>query len=353
MSDGPPSSDPVRSTPPPPRGGPDGLAVIAVVVAAVVIVLAAAVLLSRPSSTGFDPSPTPSESSGPTPTATGSPPPSEPSAEPTSTPSAAAVAVLAGAGDIGDCSTEEDLLTGKVLASIEGTIFTVGDNAYENGSAAEFEICYDTVWGSFKDRTRPVPGNHDWHTNDLAGYFSYFGAAARGPDGNAWYSYDLGSWHVIMLDSECAKFDGCGADSTQGRWLEADLAASDATCTVAMWHKPRFSSGEHGNDRSVAPFWTQLYDAGVDVIVNGHDHDYERFAPQDPAGSEDRERGIRQFIVGTGGTPLRPFKEPVANSELRVLAHGVIKLSLRDGSYDWEFIPVAGEFRDSGTAFCH
>ena len=357
MSDDLPSTTRIPSTPPQRRGGPDRLAVVAFILAALLIALIAAVLISRPTSTGSDPSATPSQTAGPTGTPAGSsaPPPSDPSVEPTatSTPSAETAAVLAGAGDIGDCSTEEDTLTGQVLASIDGTIFTVGDNAYENGSPAEYENCYDTVWGSFKDRTRPVPGNHDWRSDDLDGYFGYFGNAAKGPDGHAWYSFDVGSWHVIMLDSECDKFDGCGADSTQGRWLTADLAASDASCTVAMWHKPRFSSGDHGNDRSVAPFWTQLYDAGVDVIVNGHDHDYERFAPQDPSGKEDRERGMREFIVGTGGTQLRPFRDTKANSELRLLTHGVFKLTLRDGSYDWEFIPVAGDVTDTGTAFCH
>jgi hypothetical protein len=188
----------------------------------------------------------------------------------------------------------------------------------------------------------------------LSGYLGYFGDAARGPDGSSWYSYDLGSWHVVVLDSECAHVDGCEAESEQGRWLAADLAESDATCTIAIWHKPRFSSGEHGNDRSVGPFWTQLYAAGADVVVNGHDHDYERFAPQDPSGREDRRRGIRQFVAGTGGTPLRTFREPVANSELRAaVAHGVLEFTLRDGSYDWEFIAIDGAISDRGTASCH
>ena len=319
--------------------------------------LIAAVLISRPTSAGSEPSAPPiaSGSVRPTPTATRmtTPSPSAPTTAPPASPSAGAVAVLAGAGDIGDCATDEDTLTGRLLASIEGTIFTTGDNAYENGRPQDFQACYDPVWGSFKDRTRPATGNHDWRTGSLDGYFGYFGSAGRGPDGHSWYSYDLGTWHVIVLDSECDRFDGCEADSTQGRWLAADLAASDASCTVAIWHKPRFSSGQHGNDRSVAPFWTQLYDAGVDVIVNGHDHDYERFAPQDPSGTEDRERGMRQFVAGTGGTALRAFKEPVANSELRLVAHGVFKLTLKAGSYDWEFIPVAGDVTDTGTAFCH
>jgi hypothetical protein len=245
-------------------------------------------------------------------------------------------------------------LTAALLDDIEGTVFTAGDNAYERGSPTEFAKCYDETWGRHKERTRPAPGNHDWGTSRLQGYFDYFGDAAAGPDGDSWYSYDLGTWHVIVLDSECAKVGGCGADSPQGRWLTADLAASNASCTVAIWHRPRFSSGRHGNDPSVGPFWTALHRAGVDVILNGHDHDYERFAPQDPSAREDRDRGIRQFVVGTGGRYLRPFGETVANSELRAaVVHGVFKLTLRDGAYDWEFIPVRGDFRDRGTAFCH
>ena len=277
-----------------------------------------------------------------------------PSPSPSATATPAPVEVLVGAGDIGDCGTRDDTATAALLDDIEGTVFTAGDNAYENGTAKEFATCYDETWGPHKARTRPAPGNHDWNTSALHGYFGYFGDAARGEDGHSWYSYDLGAWHVIVLDSECSRVGGCGTDSPQGRWLAADLAASDASCTVAIWHKPRFTSGEHGNDRSVAPFWNALYPAGVDVVINGHDHDYERFAPQDPSAREDRERGIREFVVGTGGTPLRKFEQPVANSELRAaVVHGVFKLTLREGSYDWQFIPVSGEFDDRGTAFCH
>ncbi|HSL77133.1 MAG TPA: metallophosphoesterase [Candidatus Limnocylindrales bacterium] len=303
------------------------------------------------------PSPPPTVSASPTepPTASAastSPSPSLPSSSAAATD--APVAVLVGAGDIGDCGTQEDTETAALLDGIEGTVFTAGDNAYENGTAKEFATCYDETWGRHKERTRPAPGNHDWNTSGLSGYLGYFGDAAKGADGHSWYSYDLGAWHVIVLDSECAKVGGCGTDSPQGRWLAADLAASDARCTVAIWHKPRFTSGEHGNDRSVAPFWTALYRAGADVVINGHDHDYERFAPQDPTAREDRDRGIREFVVGTGGTPLRTFERPVANSELRAaVVHGVFKLTLREGAYDWDFVPVHGEFHDGGTAFCH
>lgn len=303
--------------------------------------------------TAGTPSSPPSGSASPSATP-GATSPSATSASPSASATDEPVAVLVGAGDIGDCSTPDDTATAALLDDIEGTVFTAGDNAYENGTAEEFATCYDETWGRHKARTRPAPGNHDWNTSALRGYFGYFGDAARGADGHSWYSYDLGAWHVIVLDSECSRVGGCGADSPQGRWLAADLEASDATCTVAIWHKPRFTSGEHGNDRSVAPFWTALYGAGVDVVINGHDHDYERFAPQDPSAREDRERGIREFVVGTGGTPLRTFERPVANSELRAaVVHGVLRLALREGSYDWQFIPVSGEFQDGGTAFCH
>lgn len=329
-------------------------------VAMVILLIGLASVLSRGGALGDRGSPSTAATTSPA-SSTGSPtgsaqtPSASPSgAAPTPSASAGPVAVLVGAGDIGDCAVAEDSMTADLLDGIEGTVFTTGDNAYESGTAADFANCYADSWGRHKDRTRPSTGNHDWRTGNLDGYFGYFGDAARGPDRRSWYSYDLGTWHVVVLDSECDRNGGCDADSPQGRWLAADLAASDASCTVAIWHKSRFSSGRHGNDHSVAPFWTASYDAGVDVVINGHDHDYERFAPQDPDGNEDRQRGIRQFVVGTGGTPLRRFDSPVANSELRAaLTHGVLKLTLGSGSYDWEFIPVSGDFSDSGTASCH
>ena len=197
------------------------------------------------------------------------------------------------------------------------------------------------------------PGNHDWDTKDLAGYLGYFGAAAA-PAGKSWYSYDLGTWHVIVLDSDCASVGGCGPATDQGRWLAADLAASTARCTLAIWHHPRFSSGDHGNDRSVAPFWTALYDAGADVVVNGHDHDYERFAPQDPDGSAGR--GARPARVrgrdrrrGVTGLP-----EPGGQQRARDNAdHGVIRFMLHPTSYDWTFLPTTGGPADSGSGVCH
>ena len=203
------------------------------------------------------------------------------------------------------------------------------------------------------ERTRPAPGNHDWETKDAAGYLGYFGSRAA-PDGTSWYAYDLGSWHVIVLDSDCTFVAGCGPDTVQGRWLASDLAASTARCTLAIWHHPRFSSGEHGNDVAVAPFWQALYDAGADVVINGHDHDYERFAPQDPSGKEDRIRGLREFVVGTGGAALRDFTTQAANSELRAaVSHGVIRLVLQPSSYEWSFIPTKPGFTDAGSGPCH
>jgi hypothetical protein len=261
--------------------------------------------------------------------------------------------VLVGAGDIAHCSHEEDEATAKLLDDIPGTVFAAGDLAYGSGTERQFRDCYGPTWGRHLERTRPVPGNHDYDTDEGRPYREYFGDAALGPDDETWYSFDLGTWHIVMLDSNCSHVD-CEEESDQVRWLIDDLAASDAECTAAIFHHPRFSSGFHGQDRDVAPFWDALYEAGADVVINGHDHDYERFAPQDPDANEDREAGLRQFVVGTGGVPLRDFEETAANSELRAIAsHGVLKFTLRDGRYDWEFIATSGPFSDRGSAACH
>jgi hypothetical protein len=293
-------------------------------------------------------------------TASGGPGASAPStaaapASATPLPSVSGDPVLVGAGDIASCGLDGDAQTAKLLDGIPGTVFTAGDNAYEVGSAQEFANCYDPTWGRDKARTRPAAGNHDWLTQNAQGYRDYFGSVAVNEDGDTWYSYDLGTWHIVVLDANCAKVGGCAADSKQGTWLAADLAAHPATCTMAIWHQPRFSSGdEHGNDPSVGPFWQALYAAGADVVVNGHDHDYERFAPQDPEGRIDRQRGIREFVVGTGGAALRGFGRPVANSELRLsVGPGVIRFALHNGSYDWNWFPAASQVSDSGSAACH
>ena len=261
--------------------------------------------------------------------------------------------VLVGAGDIADCALDSGAATAALLDTIEGTVFTAGDNAYPDGSPAQFRDCYAPTWGRHLERTRPVAGNHDWLTKGLAGYRGYFGERA-GPAGASWYSFDLGAWHVIVLDSDCVFVGGCLPGSPQGVWLDADLKASTAGCTMAIWHHPRFSSGVHGNDASVWPFWDALYRAGADVVVNGHDHDYERFGPQDPAGREDKAAGIREFVVGTGGAELRDFPTVVAHSEVRIAGTlGVVRFVLHPTSYEWSFIATSGAVADSGDGRCH
>jgi hypothetical protein len=277
---------------------------------------------------------------------------------PTTTPPAATPAVLVGVGDIAGCDYTQDSATAALVNATPGTVFTLGDNAYPNGAAADYANCYQPTWGSVKDRTRPVVGNHEYVSSSTAvPYFTYFGAAA-GEAGKGWYSYDVGTdWHVVVLNSNCAYVGGCGAGSLQEQWLRADLAASTRPCTVAMWHHPRFSSGEHGNDKEdlTTAFWAALYADGAELVLNGHDHDYERFAPQNPSAVADPTYGIRQFVVGTGGQALRPFGTTRANSEVRsIAAYGVLKLSLNSGGYDWAFLPVpGGPPSDSGSGTCH
>jgi hypothetical protein len=261
--------------------------------------------------------------------------------------------VLVGAGDIASCGLTADSATAKIVAGIAGTVFTAGDNAYERGSAADYRDCYDPTWGAFRERTYPVPGNHEYLTSGATGYFDYFGARA-GPSGTGWYAYDLGSWRIYALNSDCVVV-GCAVASEQEQWLRADLAASPHSCVLAYWHHPRFSSGQHGNDSEVGPLWNALYDAGAEVIINGHDHDYERFAPQTPGGAADSATGIREFVVGTGGASLRSFSTIRSNSQVRNSAtHGVIKLTLGATGYRWQFIPAgSGAFKDSGSGTCH
>jgi hypothetical protein len=231
-------------------------------------------------------------------------------------------------------------------------VVLLGDNAYESGSSTEYANCYNPFWGPFKSVTRPAVGNHDYKTTNAAGYFGYFGAAAHGPKG--YYSYKLGAWHIVVLNSSCGQAGGCGTASPQGKWLKADLAANPTACTLAYWHHPYFSSGEWGNNTYMQPLVQLLYTAGADVMLAGHDHDYERFAPQNPAGSLDPAKGIVQFVAGTGGSNNTPWTVVQPNSLVRQnTTFGVLKLTLHAKSYDWRFIPVSGKFADSGTAGCH
>jgi len=265
-------------------------------------------------------------------------------------PPAGGSAVLVGAGDIADCGSTGDEATAALLDGIPGTVFTTGDNVYEDGSPTQFAQCYEPTWGRHKARTRPAPGNHDYHTSGASGYYAYFGANA-GAAGVGYYSFDLGEWHVISLNSNVSM----SAGSAQEQWLRADLAAATRACVLAYWHHPRFSSGSHGSDTGPQPLWQALYDFGADVVLAGHDHNYERFAPQTPAGVRDDARGIRQFVVGTGGTGFRTVSATIANSETtNDDTFGVLKLTLAPGAYTWEFVPVAGgTYRDSGSASCH
>jgi hypothetical protein len=266
-------------------------------------------------------------------------------------------AVLVGAGDVASC---DDLAgaeaTAKLIEKIPGTVFVAGDLAYPDGSAEQFAKCYDPTWGRFKDRTRPAPGNHEYHSGAANAYSRYFGAAA-GDSNKGYYSYELGAWHIVVLNSECKEVGGCDAASSQGQWLAKDLAGHAGKCTLAYWHKPLFSSGaKHGDDAEVKPFWQILYAAHADVVLGGHDHDYERMTLQDPDGKADPSRGIREFVVGSGGkNSHRTFGPSEPNTESRNAdTFGVLKLTLHARSYDWEFVPEAGKtFTDSGSGTCH
>jgi hypothetical protein len=305
----------------------------------------------------------------PTATATRTPAPSPtpantPTPEPSPTPNdpvthlpyvSTADPVLIAAGDVATCAGSGDEATAALIEAMTGTVAMLGDSAYDRGTAQQFADCYDPSWGRFKDRTRPVPGNHEYLTTGASAYFDYFGTAAGEP-GKGYYSYDLGAWHIVAINGICWEAGGCGADAPQTQWLRADLAANPAQCTLAYWHTPRFSSGPHGNQTAVQALWDALYAAGADVVLGGHDHDYERFAPQDPQGAADPERGLREFVVGTGGAPLYTFTgDPQPNSEARNgQTFGVLRLTLRAAGYDWEFVPAAGAtFTDAGSGACH
>lgn len=256
--------------------------------------------------------------------------------------------VLVGAGDIADCRLLDGASrTARLLGSIAGVVFTTGDHAYASGSAEEFANCYAPTWGRHRERTRPSPGNHDFMSRGAAPYFAYFGDNA-GPSALGYYSYEVGTWQVISLNSNIAM----NAGGDQHAWLTGELAKSPR-CTIAYWHHPRFSSAAHGSDARSADTWQALYDAHADVVLNGHDHVYERFAPQTPGGEAAPNRGVRQFTVGTGGAGLYSFVTQQPNSELRLnRTYGVLKLTLGTDGYDWEFIAVDGSVSDSGSGSC-
>ncbi len=280
----------------------------------------------------------------------------------------AADPVIAGAGDVacdpslasfngglgGSTSCRQKYTSDLLLNMDPDAVFTLGDNQNEVGSLDQYLQAYDPSWGRVKAKTRPIPGNHDYLTSGAAGYYTYFGAAAQDPS-KGYYSYNIGSWHLIVLNTQCSEVGGCGTGSPQETWLVNDLAANPTACTLAYWHIPLWSSGGRANSNSQV-FMQDLYNANADVVLTGHDHDYERFAPQNPQGQLDTTRGIREFVVGTGGENHTSFTTTAANSQVaNDTTFGVLALTLHATSYDWQFVPDTGSgtFTDSGTTACH
>lgn len=257
-------------------------------------------------------------------------------------------AMLTGAGDIADCGVPGSAQTARLLDSMSGALFAAGDNAYPSGSEANYRQCYDPTWGRHKARTRPVPGNHEYETPGAAAYFTYFGSSAGTP-GQGYYSYTLGSWRIFALNSEI----DVRASSAQVTWLRGELSTSNARCTAAIFHRPRFSSGEHGDNPDMGDVWQVLYDNNADVVISGHDHNYERLAPMDGDGRASSSRGIRQFVVGTGGAVLRAPVRMRPNSEITGVSWGVISFTLLEDGYSWNFVSTGDGFSDSGFDRCH
>ena len=261
---------------------------------------------------------------------------------------------LVGAGDIAVCDSPGDSATARLLDDIGGTVFTLGDNAYEDGTLQEFRDCYGPTWGRHRDRTRPSVGNHEYHTADAAGYFAYFGARAGDPN-RGWYAYNRGAWRIYVLNSNCGEIGGCDSGSAQVAWLKADLAANEHSCVMAYWHHPRYSSSRHGNQAFTDGLWDALYAARAELVLAGHDHSYERFAPMNASGELDRARGLVSFVVGTGGRALYEFHDIRATSEARnASTWGVLRLRLSPDGWSSRFFPVAGKtFSDTASGDCH
>jgi len=261
--------------------------------------------------------------------------------------------LLLAAGDIASCRSNGDEATAELLEGVPATIAALGDLAYPTGSADSFASCYDPSWGRFRSTTRPAAGNHDYDTPGAAAYFDYWGAAA-GPRGAGYYSYDLGAWHIVVLNSNC-RFVSCTRGSLQETWLRGDLAMHRTRCTLAYFHHPLFSSTAGIATLAVRPLWQALYDADADLVLNGHAHNYERFAPQTPSGAADSARGIREFVVGTGGVSHHSAGLPLPNQEtVNDTTYGVLRLTLLPRGYRWRFVPVpGGVFFDSGAGACH
>jgi acid phosphatase type 7 len=268
-------------------------------------------------------------------------------------PQAPGPAVFVGAGDIAIASGHDDD-TARLIDTIGGDVFTLGDDAYPNGSAENFRV-FDRTWGRFAGFIHPAPGNHEYMTAGASAYFDYFGQAA-GPPGQGYYSFDRGAWHLISLNSNYEFGVAVDAGSAQASWLRSDLASHTNKCTLAYWHHPLFSSGQNGDYPGMRPIFDILVSANADVVLNGHDHLYERFGPQTADGRGDPAHGIREFIVGTGGVNADyRFVTTKPNSESRITGqNGVLKLTLLSDSYQWEFITAPnGAVADSGSGSCH
>jgi hypothetical protein len=265
--------------------------------------------------------------------------------------------LVAAAGDVA-CDPRErgrcrDDATAGLLEGADAVLM-LGDGQYRDGALWKYRTAYHRTWGRYKTITRPVPGNHEYGAPGASGYFAYFGAAA-GPAGSGYYSFDLGPWHLVALNSNCWAVGGCGPGSPQYRWLAADLAAHPSRCTLAFWHHPLYTAGRYTGFPDVRPFWELLYAAGAEVVLNGHDHNYQRYAPMDPHGRRD-PRGIREFVVGTGGRSLYRLRpDPLAAREAATdRTFGVLRLRLEPGGYTWEFAAVSSAaFTDRGSGRCH
>ncbi|MFN2488520.1 MAG: DNRLRE domain-containing protein [Actinomycetota bacterium] len=309
--------------------------------------------------TDAQPTPSPTVSETPVPSPSGAPTPTPTPTE--SVPPPGAGTVIAAAGDIacksGDSTNPcQQTATANLITSDPsiGHVLALGDNQYENGSLAEYLAGYDKSWGAFKAKTKPSVGNHEYVTMNAQGYRDYFGTGS----GPLYYSFDVGDWHVVAIDSNCKRLPtggtahGCAKGSPQEVWLRNDLAADDSACTLAFWHHPRFSSDAPLTQ--IVPLFTDLYDDGAELVLSGHAHSYERFAPQTPAGTIDENNGVVQFVVGTGGKNHRPFDLTPQNSIVRNdTAFGILRLTLDASGYIWEFVSTDGSFSDSGAAACH
>ncbi len=257
--------------------------------------------------------------------------------------------ILATGDSRSGCNTGAKATAGVLSRYPSSTLVLFDGDATDTGSLSQFTDCFNATFGAYKSQFRPVPGNHEYGTSGASGYFTYFGTLAK-PQGQSYYSFNVGTWHIVALNTEI----DISSTSTQMTWLRNDLAANRTQCTLAYWHEPRWSSGNHGNNTFVSSLWQVLYDNNVDLIFNGHDHDYERFAPQNPAGAADNARGMRQFVIGTAGAPPYSFATIRANSEVRMYGqYGLVQFTLHPSSYDWKWVGGTGTFADSGSTACH